>query len=210
MAGCEWPVDDMCLPALPTPTDPGWMDAAAAQEAAKRAAVDILWMLSGRQFGVCPVTVRPEPAEGLWCSAAPWVLLPGPVAGIVEVTICPDIVTDWQLEGDRLYRSAGWPPQNMDLPLGSAGTWSVTFLRGLPVPEGVGKLTGMLAKELLAACSTGKCAIPSTLVSTTQRGTTHVFDQSRMLEAGKTGIGLVDQWLAAVNPHHLMQSPTVL
>lgn len=51
---CSWPVDRACLP------DPGDdPDALQQQEDAENLAVQVLWALSGRQFGVCPVIARP-------------------------------------------------------------------------------------------------------------------------------------------------------
>ncbi|QRY48155.1 hypothetical protein JVX93_16040 [Mycolicibacterium boenickei] len=141
--------------------------------------------------------------------------LPGPVDVITAVTI--DGVqldqADYQLEGNALYRKGGqWPRQDLGRPLGEAGTWSVTYTLGIPVPAGVDKLTGQLAREFLnAACGDeDECRLPRTLVSTTRRGVTNVFDPSKILAAGKTGLTEVDLWLAAINPHALQQNAEVL
>jgi hypothetical protein len=143
--------------------------------------------------------------------------LPGPVGEVTEVRIDDDAALDpsqYAVEGDVLYRrgdSVRWPGQNLSRPLGEPGTWSVTYTRGIPVPAGVDRLTGLLAKEFINACdSTAKCRLPRTVVSTTQRGVTHVFDPTKLLAAGKTGLAEVDMWLAAVNPHHLMATASVL
>lgn len=50
---CTWPVDRTCLPTADTPVD------AQIQTDAENLAVSVLWALSGRQFGVCPVVIRP-------------------------------------------------------------------------------------------------------------------------------------------------------
>lgn len=54
---CNWPVDETCLPTIPED------DAAkrAQLQASVDLAVSVLWALSGRQFGQCPVKVRPCP-----------------------------------------------------------------------------------------------------------------------------------------------------
>lgn len=59
------------LPALPglsdSPTDveqAAYDLALLRQSAAEDLAVAVLWALSGRQFGVCPVVVRPDPVSG--------------------------------------------------------------------------------------------------------------------------------------------------
>ena len=144
--------------------------------------------------------------------------LPGPVAEIVEVRIggVPLAESGYQLEGNALYRicdsGCQWPRQDLGRPLGESGTWSVTYALGIPVPAGVDKLTGQLAREFLnAACGDeDECRLPRTLVSTTRRGVTNVFDPSKILAAGKTGLTEVDLWLSAVNPHGLAQAPEVL
>ena len=220
---CDWPVDRTCMPTLPvlpeepTDADLAAVDAAqAAQDDAAATAVQIMWALSGRQFGVCPVIYRPTPvAERAPCpGGGSWVLLPGPVAAVVSVSVGGAVIdpSSYRVEGDRLYRTGGyqWPAQNLDRPDGDPGTWSVTYRRGLPVPAGVGRLTGALARELLSACDGGKCRLPRSVVSTTQRGVTHVFDPAKILGAGKTGIPEIDSWLAAVNPHRLAEPVVVV
>jgi hypothetical protein len=50
------------LPGSPTPEEQAAYDAAlAARNAAEDLAVSVLWALSGRQFGLCPHSVRPCP-----------------------------------------------------------------------------------------------------------------------------------------------------
>lgn len=139
--------------------------------------------------------------------------LPGPANEIVTVTIGSTVIDSdgYTLEGDVLYRIGdNWPSQDFNRPLGENGTWSVDYLRGLPVPAGVATFVGQLAKEFLAACSGDACRLPRNLVSITNRGATKVFDPASMYAAGKTGMSEIDLWLSAVNPHHLMSAPKVL
>lgn len=63
---CSWPIDRSQLPPLPHRSDPPTVDEQEAYEfalqrqvAMEDLAVNVLWSLSGRQFGVCPVVVRP-------------------------------------------------------------------------------------------------------------------------------------------------------
>lgn len=140
--------------------------------------------------------------------------LPGPVNDVTAVTV-EGVVLDedaYVVEGDALYRVGGvWPRQHLGRPLGEAGTWSVTYTRGVPPPAGSEKFVGLLAKEFIAACDgSTKCRLPRTVVSTTARGVTHAFDPTKILAAGKTGLPEVDLWLAAVNPSHLIAAPVVL
>ena len=239
----EWPIDGGCLPEVSTPEEQ------AALDAAKDLAVDVLWALSGRQYGVCPAVARPCPLQrnplpsgnrSSWSSSAlvavwsgdNWanvacgcaggcvssgprmVHLPGPVQSIVEVNV-EGVIQDpseYQLEGDILYRvGEPWPYQDLSRPLYEDGTWSVTYMRGLPVPKGLGRLTGLLVNEFYLACTGGKCRLPRTVTEVSRQGVTHrMFDTNQIYASGKTGIAEIDLWLAAVNPHHIMQAPTVV
>ena len=144
--------------------------------------------------------------------------LPGPVfvdddhPVVVKVageTLDPATYTT---EGDLLYRRNGgvWPGQNLARPLDEPGTWSVAYWLGYPVPAGVDRLTGVLAKEFMLACDGKGCRIPPTVVATSSRGVSHVFDPSKILAAGFTGLPEIDRWLAAVNPNRLMCQAEVL
>ena len=54
-----WPVDRSKLPSLPDTADPTYYDALLSQDNAIRIAINMLWALSGRQYGVCETRVRP-------------------------------------------------------------------------------------------------------------------------------------------------------
>lgn len=255
MGACEWEIDRTCLPALPvlsdTPTneEQAAYDLAVAQRnAAETTAVEILWSLSGRRFGVCPVTARPCPPQqhlfryrydwpvtafyglseldrylllqGCGChgycrESGPSMLhLPGPVQSITAVVI--DGVTldpsDYTLEGDVLYRlGAPWPSQNLGLPAGEDGTWTVEYMQGTPPPDATAKLAGLLALEFLNACNGEECRLPLGVTSVSRRGVSFdMFNLSEMYNSGKTGLPEIDMWLAAVNPNHLACAPEVI
>lgn len=148
-------------------------------------------------------------------SGARVVHLPGPVVDVVAVTVAGAVLdpSEYQLEGNALYRKSGaaWPSQDLGRPLDEPGTWSVKYRRGHPVPPGVDKLAGQLAREFIAACDDeDTCRLPRTVMATTRRGVSHQFDPTKILAAGKTGLTEVDLWLSAVNPHQLQQAPEVL
>jgi hypothetical protein len=71
-APCTWPIDRFCYETwLPPEEDPSYNTKLAIQLASEDAAVQVLWALSGRQFGICPAQVRPcaeahQPLEGRW------------------------------------------------------------------------------------------------------------------------------------------------
>ncbi|QGH80030.1 head-to-tail adaptor [Gordonia phage NHagos] len=125
---CEWPVDDSCLPVIPDLADDATDEqiaeharTVARRQAALGMAADVLWALSGRQFGKCPVLARPCPqrvGDSYWRTGGPVIMwdgddwlnvgcgcagrcvltgprmvhLPGPVAEIVTVTIGGQVI----------------------------------------------------------------------------------------------------------------------
>lgn len=226
----------------PTEQEQADYDAALAERgAAEDMAVQVLWALSGRRFGLCDTVVRPCASGHGWPFGSPFIYtldmghwsnwpcgcvgrcevsgprvvhLPGPAAEVVEVTINGDVLAadGYQLEGDALYRTGGavWPSQDLGRPLGESGTWSVTYKLGVPVPAGVDRLVGVLAREfLLGWAGDGECRLPRTVIATSRRGVSHQFDPARTFAAG-TGLTEVDQWLAAVNPAHLASDAVVV
>lgn len=224
---CDWPIDTTCLPEAADEA------ALVVRESSVALASEILWALSGRQFGACPVIARPCPQSyamplyggGTWRSTAcgcaggcsrvsPSVVhLPGPVGEVLAVavdgiTLDPD---EYALEGEYLYRVGDvWPAQDLGHPNGEVGTWSVTYTRGHPVPVGVGRLTGILAAEFVNACTGGKCRLPRNVESVSRRGVSYqMVDPAEIYQNGKTGLSEVDLWLSAVNPNAVMQPPRV-
>ena len=255
MSSCDWPVDRGCFPPLPELSDPPTDEEQAAYDAevvqrnaAENMAVSVIWALSGRQFGVCPVTTRPCPPQqhlfryrydwpvtayyglseldrylliqGCGCAgycreSGPSMLhLPGPVQSVTTVTI-DGIQLDpatYRLEGDVLYRLGGiWPSQNLGLPAGENGTWTVEYMQGTPPPAGTGKLVGLLALEFLNACNGGKCRLPRNVSNVSRQGVSFdMYNPNDIYDSGKTGLAEIDMWLAAINPHHLACAPEVL
>jgi hypothetical protein len=140
--------------------------------------------------------------------------LPGPASEVTSVVVAgvelPEV--GYRLEGNALYRIGGnWPGQDMGKPLGEANTWAVTYLRGRPVPAGVGALTGLLAKEIETALhDDGECRLPRTVTTASRQGVTYrAYDPAVIYKSGKTGLPEVDLWLASVNPNALMAAPSV-
>ncbi|ADD81127.1 head-tail adaptor [Rhodococcus phage ReqiPine5] len=246
MGTCNWPVEESCLP------DPGEDPAKIAKlGAAVGLAQEVLWALSGRQFGACSVIARPckggggcpSPGEVVsWGSnQVPWfpmwtggrwqnvtccgqnhcgangpgvVHLPGPVEKVLEVSIDGAALdpSAYSVEGDYLFRrdASAWPSQNLGRALGETGTWAVTYLRGYPVPAGVGTFVAKLATEFYNACTGGKCKLPRRVTSISRQGVSYeMADPTDIYASGKTGLPDIDLWLASVNPNALTAAPRV-
>lgn len=105
-----------------------------------------------------------------------------------------------------------WPDcQDMTRPATETGTFQVTYLIGRPVPEAGRWNSGLLACELIKACTPGEdgcCRLPSNLQSIAREGISMELaplgvTADGSTEFGRTGIPEVDMWLAAVNPYKL-------
>jgi hypothetical protein len=107
---------------------------------------------------------------------------------------------------DRRYlvRQDGgrWPYcQDLSKPLGEPGTWAVTVQVGSPTPAGGQIAAGRLACELAKAASGDKaCGLPQRWQSITRQGVTisAALDSFEGLDEGKTGIWVIDSWVASV------------
>lgn len=211
-------------------------------ESAALAATEILDALTGYQFGLCTVTLRPcrdecgpgspWPGEswprpalvgGQWfnmvcgdcttgcsCTAVSTVRLPAPVHDVIEILIggTPLEPGDWLLyDSSLLVRASGlsWPDCNdLSLPDTEPGTWSITAEYGQPVPESGQWAAGELACEWLRGLAGEDCRIPANVTQLVRQGVTLSFpDITQALNDGLTGLGMVDRFVRAVNPHGL-------
>lgn len=183
------------------------------------AASEVLWTLSGRQFGgECLTTVRPH-ALDCWDALAHWrahpfdgarrnlvsgVRLPGdPVTDVIAVRVdgvqlAPD---DFYLVNRRdLYRvGSAWPRrQNLDLADTEPGTWSVTYRHGNPPPVAGQLAAAALACQLGRAAAGRPCDLPAHVQQVVRQGVTmRKADRALFDENGRTGLPAVDAFLAA-------------
>ena len=133
------------------------------------------------------------------------IALPGPVNRVVEVTIDGEVLApeNYKVTAHRwLTRTDGkvWP-QGQDYSKSEGeGTFIVSYLRGVPVPAGGKIAAGALAVQLeKAACAADDCALPQRAQSVTRQGVTvEILDEFEDTLKGRTGIWLVDNWVASV------------
>ncbi len=232
---CVWTIDTGCCSI--------WSGLSPEDQARAAAfGTDVIWALTGRQFGTCPITVRPcfnnqYNGLGVWwndgtfwpyifngqwynagcgctgrccCQPLPYTQawLPGPVAGVSEVRV-DGIVIDSAAyrvdDGQWLVRQDGdtWPKcQDYNLAAGLAGTWSVTYFRGTPVPPSVLAAAGTLACEYAKACTGQECRLPGRVSSIIRQGVSiTMVDIDTLIKNGFTGLVEVDQVIRAYNPY---------
>lgn len=130
-----------------------------------------------------------------------------PVYDVTSVEIDGETLSDtaYRVDNHRLLvRQDGnqWPYcQNLTLPLGQEDTWAVTVRFGTEVPRGGQIAAGRLAIELAKAmCGDKSCELPTRVQSITRQGVTvaMMLDTFDDLDKGKTGIWVVDSWVASV------------
>jgi hypothetical protein len=130
-----------------------------------------------------------------------------PVHDVVEVTLGGEALAPaaWRLDSGRLLvRQDGgrWPlSQDLSRPLGDPGTWGVTVRVGSPVPQGGQVAAGKLACELARAAAGDKgCELPQRWQTISRQGVSisAALDSFEGLDEGKTGIWVIDSWVASV------------
>jgi hypothetical protein len=139
------------------------------------------------------------------CSQVQEIGLAGPVDSIIEVIVDGEILPSsaYRLENRRwLVRQDGerWPTcQDLKQPAGEPGTWSVAYRWGTPVPKGGQVAASILSCEMAKAALGRDCELPQRVQSVTREGVSvAILDSFEGLEAGRTGIWLVDSWVTSV------------
>lgn len=226
----QWPLSD-------TPTQPA--DVSDDQWAlAQQIAIDWIWGLSGRQFGQWNVVFRPEwtipvarsprnyvLGEGIYGRGLPAVSfdpnkplhhapLPGPVVSVTSVMVDGVTLpsTAYELNGDTLLRVDGgqwYRYQDTTQPDTAAGTWQISYLRGVAVPAGGQYAAAVLAHEEARRMSGDtKCRLPNNTSTVARNGATVSLD-AKQPQQGFTTLREVDQWCRIVNPNGRQQAPQV-
>lgn len=144
--------------------------------------------------------------DGCDCDGPATIALPGPVDSITQVKIDGVVLpaTSYRVDSRRwLVRTDGgsWPTAQDTLAADTMpGTWSVTYLRGVPVPSGGQIAAGVLALELWrAACNDGACGLPKRFQSITRQGVTvAMLDSFDDIDKGHTGIFIIDSWVTSM------------
>ena len=190
-----------------------------------------LWRSTGMRYGLCLRTVmhgpeccrpcaagRSNPSGHEWCSTDD-LPLPGPVAKIESVTYFGETVdpADMRLitHGRAARRSVTITrrPTVADYTNGCP-VWEVTYWQGRPIP-----LTGQVAAQQLAehyarvVCPDGTCSDDrlANLTRVTRRGVVKEYEPHADTETtAPTNVGLVDEWVATVNPHGLTRPVAVV
>lgn len=151
------------------------------------------------------------------CTELSQVVLPGPVASITQVKVdgSPLVTGAYRVDnGTHLVRTDGgrWPFCNdLSKPDTAAGTWSVTYKIGSPVPAAGSLAAGELACELSKSLSQDTtCRLPRSVTSVARQGVTINYAKvSEAMKEGNTGLYLVDLFIQTFNPKHLAQRPRV-
>jgi hypothetical protein len=151
------------------------------------------------------------------CSMVSEFILPAPVNEIIEIKIDgePMVTGGYRLDNNRIVvRTDGgvWPRCN-DLSKDDteADTWSVTATYGEAVPEGAAFAMGALVCEILRAATGGDCKLPAGLQQLVRQGVTIQYpDVGELFRQGRTGLYLVDMFLATWNPYGIRQKARIV
>lgn len=111
----------------------------------------------------------------------------------------------YRLEGShRVVRTDGesWPDfQDGSVTMDDPDGWGIEVVVGSTVPTGGRIAAGILACELAkAACNDKDCKLPQRVQSITRQGVAMtMLDDFEGLQKGRTGIWLIDSWVASIN-----------
>lgn len=142
------------------------------------------------------------------------IVMPGPVAGIVQVVLdgIEFDASSFRVDNlNRIVRTDGgcFPScQNMGRPLTEIGTFGITYIPGI-IPDSSGLwAAGVLACEYAKACIGGKCRLPSSVSTVVRQGVSFTMNEG-MWSNGLVGIREVDAYILSVNPNHHRIPPMV-
>lgn len=150
------------------------------------------------------------------CTHLSEVRLPSPVDSITSVRVDGSVLdpSAYRLDDNRLLvrtDGARWPRCN-DLRLADTepGTWSVTARFGEDVPDAGRLAMGELVCEIAKAGTGVDCRLPAGVTQLVRQGVTIQYpDVGQLLKEGRTGLYLVDLFLASENPKGLRQRARV-
>lgn len=208
----------------------------AQRQLACTVAAETLHRFSAQQYGTRDYVSRPVQLTNCGCSysgvprcgrLAAALVFPQPIVAVVTDNEEPeeDVTTyitvkidgvELDPSGYNIYNNRtayriddSWPCcQDLALADDELNTFSVTWRGGVSVPEG-GQLA---AKELAAEIGRAithdqKCKLPQRVQNVTRQGVSMaIIDSLDYLKEKRTGLTLVDQWLASVNPEAHQQA----
>jgi hypothetical protein len=147
---------------------------------------------------------------GCSCSDVSEAVLPSPVSSIVSVKLdgTPMATGSYRVDNNRLLvRTDGqkWPVCNdLSKDDSQVGTWSVTASYGEDVPSSGRMAMGELACEIIRAALGEDCRLPPGVRNLTRQGVSiDIPDFGDLFKDGRTGLYLVDMFLAVENPDRL-------
>lgn len=151
-------------------------------------ATEVMWVATGRKFGVCTATVRPirhESCGGWACGCVDAIALHDPLVSVDEIKIDGVAFTAYAvIRSNQLIRSDGhqWPTnQNLTLPDSSTGTFSITYTYGVAPPPEVEAATRELAVQFyMDSTADARCALPTGTTSLSRQGQSITIDLERV------------------------------
>jgi len=148
------------------------------------------------------------------CTVIRELILPdNEVSGPIVVKIDGAILdpTAYRIDnGNRLVRMDGadWPMcQDMNLPDGEEGTFSISYYVGVGPDDALNYAAGRLAGEWYKHCSGQQCELPSAVTNVVRQGITFTMPGFNSMS---TGLREVDEIVSMYNPHHLKTPSRVM
>jgi hypothetical protein len=151
------------------------------------------------------LSCRRKCRDGCGCSSVEEIGLAGPVDSVISVRVDGETLDPSAHRVDNrrwLVRMDGgrWPTcQDLSKSPDEVNTWEIAYRWGTEVPIGGSMAASVLACEMAKAALGRECSLPQRIQSVTREGVTMaILDSFEGLEAGRTGIWLVDSWVTSV------------
>jgi hypothetical protein len=150
--------------------------------------------------------------DGCGCTSGSVLRLDKRATSIDEIIIDGAVLdpATYRLDDGWLLRrqdGGAWPYcQDLSLPAGEIGTWTISATYGEPVPMGGQIAAGKFALELQkAACGATGCELPKRWQTISRQGVTIAaqIDTFEDIEKGRTGIWLIDAWVASITKSNI-------
>lgn len=151
---------------------------------------------------------------GFVCTAS----LKGPVYEIISVSLNGVVLepAEYKLVGHNMdkvaRRKSCWPScQDQLAEADQPNTFQVTYLQGTPVPvDGILAVTALACYYMKWCDAAGNCTAPGGWTSISRDGITiQRSNDPRNPRYGVTGVTLVDDWVASVNPYGVTERASV-
>lgn len=153
-------------------------------------------------------------AGGCGCVASPVIRLPHVTAAVTAITVDGEDLppTAWFMpRPGHVARSDGrpWPLQDLSIPDGAPGSWSITYTYGRPLPLAAKHAIKSMIREIAKGLCGQACSLPRGMRIIVSSSGVPFPEYDRYRDQTLTGYPLVDDWITLDRGGHTHIRPSV-